>query len=163
MTRVYLGLGANLGDPQATLRDAITALNQLPGLSNFSCSSFYHSKPMGPTDQPDYVNAVVAADTELSPFTLLKLAHQIEQQFGRQRQRHWGERTLDIDILLYGQETISLEHLTIPHSGLCQRDFVLVPLLELEPQLQLPDGRALAQIWLQLQATQAGHDLVKIS
>lgn len=163
MTRIYLGLGANLGDPQATLRDAVSALKQHPELRNLRCSSFYGSKPMGPTDQPDYVNAVVAADTLLTPAALLQLAHRIEQQFGRQRQRRWGERTLDIDILLYGDDTIAEAQLHIPHLGLCQRDFVLVPLLELEPTLCLPDGRALTQIWQQLQAAAAGHDLVKIS
>lgn len=163
MTRIYLGLGANLGDPQATLREAVSALKQQAELRNLRCSSLYGSKPMGPTDQPDYVNAVVQADTTLTPLALLQLAQRIEQQFGRQRQRRWGERTLDIDILLYGNETIAETQLLIPHSGLCQRDFVLVPLLELEPTLSLPDGRPLAQIWQHLQATAAGHDLIKIS
>jgi 2-amino-4-hydroxy-6-hydroxymethyldihydropteridine diphosphokinase len=163
MTRIYLGLGANLGDPQATLRDAVVTLQQQPLLTQLHCSSFYASKPMGPADQPDYINAVVAADTQLSALELLDLIQKVEQQFGRQRHRRWGERTLDIDILLYGNETITYQHLQIPHIGLCQRDFVLVPLLELEPTLCLPDGRALALIWQQLEATESGHDLIKIS
>jgi 2-amino-4-hydroxy-6-hydroxymethyldihydropteridine diphosphokinase len=163
MTRIYLGLGANLGDPQTTLRDAIVSLQQLPSLTNVRYSSLYASKPMGPADQPDYVNAVLSADTDLSPFALLNLVHEVEQRYGRQRQRRWGERTLDIDILLFGAETVQHELLQIPHPGLCQRDFVLVPLLQLEPTLSLPDGRLVAAVWQQLQASQPGHDLVKIS
>lgn len=163
MKRVYLGLGANLGEPTRTLREAITVLRQQAQLAQLECSSFYRSKPMGPTDQPDYVNAVVGVDTALSPFELLRLVQQIEHQFGRQRQRRWGERSLDIDILLYGDATMSDELLHIPHLGLCQRDFVVVPLLELDASLCLPDGRPLKQVWQQLQATQPGHDLVKIS
>jgi 2-amino-4-hydroxy-6-hydroxymethyldihydropteridine diphosphokinase len=163
MNRVYLGLGANLGDPNKTLREAITVLRQQAELAQLEYSSFYRSKPMGPADQPDYVNAVVRIETALSPFQLLSLVQQIEYQFGRQRQRRWGERSLDIDILLYGNTIISDERLHIPHLGLCQRDFVVVPLLELDTSLCLPDGRPLTQVWQQLQATQPGHDLVKIS
>ena len=138
-------------------------LRQQAELAQLECSSFYRSKPMGPADQPDYVNAVVGIETTLSPFELLRLVQQIEQQFGRQRQRRWGERSLDIDILLFGNTTISDELLHIPHLGLCQRDFVIVPLLELDASLCLPDGSSLQQVWQQLQATQPGHDLVKIS
>ena len=163
MIRVYLGLGANLGHPQQTVREAISALAKQANLSNIRASSLYASSPMGPADQPDYVNAVVSADTDLAPLELLSLVQQLEQQFGRQRLRRWGERTLDIDILLYGDAQLHLEQLQIPHVGLPQRDFVLVPLLELEPSLSLPNGQPLQLIWHQLQATQPGHDLVKIS
>ncbi|WP_339880409.1 2-amino-4-hydroxy-6-hydroxymethyldihydropteridine diphosphokinase [Pseudidiomarina gelatinasegens] len=159
MATVYIGLGANLGNPEQTLKEAIFELSGLSQFARLRASSLYASKPMGPAEQPDYVNAVVCAETDLAPLAVLDLLQAIEHQFGRQRSLRWGPRTLDLDLLLYGNETISLPRLTIPHPGLTERDFVVVPLAELNSELVLPDGRSL----LSVQATMAHHDLQKIT
>ena len=109
-------------------------------------SSLYTSKPMGPQNQPDYVNAVAKIHTHLSPLALLDAIQQLEQDHHRMRIQRWGPRTLDIDLLLYGNETINIERLTVPHVGIRQRNFVLYPLAEISPLLQLPDGTPLAQL-----------------
>ncbi|RUO47408.1 2-amino-4-hydroxy-6-hydroxymethyldihydropteridine diphosphokinase [Pseudidiomarina donghaiensis] len=159
MALVYIALGANLGNPQQTLRDALHTLAALPQLTHLRASSLYASSPMGPVEQPDYVNAVACAETQLSPLELLDLLQSIEQQFGRQRLVHWGPRTLDLDILLYDQAVINEARLTIPHPGLGERDFVIVPLCELSPNLQLPDGRDIASLYQAM----THHDLQKIT
>lgn len=147
MIRVYLGLGANLDAPLQQLQQAVTALSQLPQSQLAAVSSFYGSKPMGPQDQPDYVNAVAALDTTLSAETLLNELQRIELEQGRQRKDdRWGPRTLDLDILLYGEEILATPRLTVPHYGIHQREFVLYPLLELAPQLHIPGLGALADI-----------------
>jgi 2-amino-4-hydroxy-6-hydroxymethyldihydropteridine diphosphokinase len=141
---VYVGLGANLANPLTQLQSAIAALRQLPHSRLLAVSGFYGSKPMGPQDQPDYINAVAKLATMLSPIELLDALQQIEQQHGRQRKaQRWGARTLDLDILLYANHTINSERLTVPHYGLTQREFVLYPLAEIAPQLQLPCGTPL--------------------
>jgi 2-amino-4-hydroxy-6-hydroxymethyldihydropteridine diphosphokinase len=145
--RCYLGLGANLVQPVAQLQQAVVALRQLPQSRIVAVSAFYGSKPMGPQDQPDYVNAVVALDTTLGPEALLDALQHIEQQQGRVRKaQRWGPRTLDLDILLYGNEVINTPRLTVPHYGLRQREFVLYPLIEIAPALQLPDGTVLSTL-----------------
>lgn len=146
MALAYLGLGANLNDPVSQLHTAIKQLRQAPELSLSACSSLYASKPMGPQDQPDYVNAVVAVSTKLPPAELLMLVQGIENDAGRVRLRHWGERTLDIDILLYDDICLHSETLSIPHPGLEQREFVLVPLAEIAPRLCLPNGKEVAAL-----------------
>ena len=146
MPIVYLGLGANLNDPLAQLHTALEQLQHAAQLKLLSCSSFYASKPMGPQDQPDYVNAVAAVHTDLPPNELLALVQKIEIDAGRVRTRRWGERTLDIDILLYGDSCVHTETLTIPHSGLELREFVLVPLAEIAPRLSLPNGKQVATL-----------------
>lgn len=163
MPAVYIGMGANLGDPLLTLREAARVLGQHPDLHQVRCSSFYSSRPMGPADQPDYINAVLAAETCLSPHDLLDLLQQTEQVFGRVRLRHWGERTLDLDLLLYADEIIRTERLSVPHPGLTERDFVILPLAELEPDLKLPDGQSLAALSEALRAAPSPHDLQKIT
>lgn len=159
MAHVYIALGANLADPLSTLKQAVQTLQQHPELHHFKVSSFYRSKPMGPQDQPDYVNAVAEFHTVLAPLTLLDELQAIEQQYGRQRLRHWGPRTLDLDLLLYDHQQIQEPRLTVPHPGLAERDFVVVPLAELAPQLQLPDGRSVST----LLTTMIDHDLIKIT
>ena len=145
--RCYLGLGANLAEPVMQLQQAVTALQQLPQVQLLAVSSFYCSKPMGPQDQPDYVNAVAAINTNLLPEQLLDALQQIEQQQGRARKaERWGPRSLDLDLLLYGNEVISSERLTVPHYGLKLREFVLYPLHEIAPQLRLPDGSVLSSL-----------------
>lgn len=147
MIRVYLGLGANLDAPLQQLQQAVTALSQLPQSQLAAVSSFYGSKPMGPQDQPDYVNAVAALDTTLPAETLLNELQRIELEQGRQRKDdRWGPRTLDLDILLYGEEILATPRLTVPHYGMHQREFVLYPLLELAPLLHIPGLGALADI-----------------
>ncbi len=147
MIRCYIGLGANLEAPLQQLQQAVAALRQLPQSELVAVSSFYGSKPMGPQDQPDYVNAVAALDTRLSAEALLDALQQIEQNQGRQRKAdRWGARTLDLDILLYGDAQIDTARLTVPHYGLHQREFVVYPLLEIAAQLQIPGRGALQHI-----------------
>lgn len=146
MTTVFIALGSNLAEPLTQLRQAVNSLNNL-AIGKVSVSSFYRSQPLGPQDQPDYINAVATFDTSLSPLALLDQLQAIENRQGRIRTRRWGERTLDLDILIYGNETISQERLTIPHYDMKNREFVIVPLYELAPDLTLPDGSALADLY----------------
>ncbi|WP_445767445.1 2-amino-4-hydroxy-6-hydroxymethyldihydropteridine diphosphokinase [Rheinheimera sp.] len=151
MVRCYIGLGANLTTPIVQLQQAVVALRQLPDSQLLAVSSFYGSKPMGPQNQPDYVNAVAAIDTRLLPQQLLDALQQIEQQQGRVRKaERWGPRTLDLDILLYGDQVIATERLTVPHYGLREREFVLYPLYEIAPTLSLPDGTVLSSLLAQV-------------
>lgn len=146
-TLCYLGLGANLHQPLQQLQQAVVALAALDNCQLQSVSSLYGSKPMGPQDQPDYVNAVAALTTTLSAEQLLDQLQKIELEQGRQRKdERWGPRTLDLDILLFGNQTIQNERLTVPHYGMKVREFVLYPLAELAPELHLPDGTALVQL-----------------
>ena len=131
MTRVFIGLGSNLDEPVDQLKRSIGQLNQLHEVQVNAVSSFYKSKPMGPQDQPDFVNAVVELETGLSAEKLLDELQYIEHSQGRVRSLHWGPRTLDLDILLYGDEMIKTDRLTVPHAGIAQRNFVLVPLADI--------------------------------
>lgn len=136
---VYVGLGANLGDPPATLRAAIREIAELEQVRLVSHSSLYRSAPLGPANQPDYCNAVIAALTTLLPGVLLKALLAIEVQFGRVRDTgRWGPRALDLDILLYADRVIDEPDLVIPHPGLGQRNFVLYPLAEIAPGVRIP-------------------------
>jgi 2-amino-4-hydroxy-6-hydroxymethyldihydropteridine diphosphokinase len=139
--RAYIGLGGNLDRPAERIRRARSAIMAAPGIREAAFSGLYRSAPMGPADQPDYVNAVMAVDTTLAPLQLLDALQAIETAFGRVRLgERWGPRTLDLDILLYGAEVIASERLTVPHPGLAQREFVLYPLAEIAPGLTLPVG-----------------------
>lgn len=144
--RCYIGLGANLATPEQAITSALNALAQHPHISAVQCSSLYQSKPMGPQDQPDYTNAVATLQSELAPLDLLDLLQQIENQHGRVRNQHWGPRTLDLDILLLYQNnaplTIQTPRLSVPHPGLELREFVLIPLAEIAPTLDLPSGNS---------------------
>lgn len=137
--KTYLGLGGNisneLGTPIQHIFQAVANLQKTPNIENVKMSSLYRSKAFGVTDQPDFYNAVVALDTTLSPLELLDICQDLEQSAGRVRLRHWGERSLDVDVLLYGDETIQNERLTVPHAGLFERNFVVMPLLELDENL----------------------------
>jgi 2-amino-4-hydroxy-6-hydroxymethyldihydropteridine diphosphokinase len=144
MTDVFVGLGSNLADPAAQLGRAVAELATLPNTTLVAQSPFYASKPVGPQDQPDYVNGAVWLSTGLAPHVLLDHLQSIEQAHDRERLEHWGPRTLDLDVLLFGQQTLNDERLTVPHAQLSQRDFALQPLLDLNPKLTLPDGTALA-------------------
>lgn len=146
-TLVYIGLGANLAQPVQQLERAVLALHNLKDTQVVKVSGFYASKPMGPQDQPDYVNAVAALSTGLSAAELLTELQQIELDQGRQRKdERWGPRTLDLDILLFGDQVIQTERLTVPHYGIKVREFVLYPLAELDSELILPDGSKLSEL-----------------
>ena len=134
MKRCFIGLGSNLGDSQQILKDAVIALADL---GKVKVSRLYASPPMGPQDQPDYLNAVVELHTELAPLALLDQLQRIENESGRVRLRRWGERTLDLDLLFYADEKIHNERLTVPHIGIAERDFVVLPLLDLATDLTL--------------------------
>jgi 2-amino-4-hydroxy-6-hydroxymethyldihydropteridine diphosphokinase len=149
MIEVYIGLGSNLAQPEKQIQAACCSLTKLPDSRLIKCSSLYQSLPMGPQDQPNYVNAVALITTTLSPETLLQQTQLIENQQGRIRKANrWGPRTLDLDMLLYGNQQIDNQHLTVPHSGMKQREFVLYPLLEIAPDLILPCGEKLADLVL---------------
>lgn len=138
MMYAYLGLGANLNDPVQQLNRAVQTLRVHPSIQSLRVSPYYQSTPMGPQDQPDYVNAVVACETHLSPLALLDLCQSIEQAQLRVRQRHWGERTLDVDILSMGDLVMQTERLILPHPGIAQRDFVVLPWRDLAPDYEIP-------------------------
>ncbi|TFH91058.1 2-amino-4-hydroxy-6-hydroxymethyldihydropteridine diphosphokinase [Vibrio ouci] len=144
MITVFIAVGSNLGDPVSQANVAIDALKQLPKTQFVQTSSLYSSTPMGPEDQPDYINAVVELTTELTPLELLDCTQTIELEQGRVRkEERWGPRTLDLDILLYGNEVMDSERLTVPHYGMKEREFVLYPLAEIAPNLTLPCGTRL--------------------
>jgi len=131
MDKVFIGLGSNLNEPLAQLKKALAALKKMHDSHFIKVSHFYRSLPMGPQDQPDYINAVAELKTKLSAEQLLDALQTIENEQGRVRQQRWGARTLDLDILLYGNEVINTERLTVPHYGMKERNFVLYPLSEL--------------------------------
>lgn len=141
MALAYIGLGSNLEDPAKQIQLAVDAIKLIPESAIKNVSSLYFSRPMGPQDQPDYMNAVLALETNLSPLALLDQLQAVENQAGRVRKdNRWGPRILDLDILLYDNLVIDSERLTVPHYGLKAREFVLLPLAEIAPSLQLPDG-----------------------
>ncbi|MGY8820223.1 MAG: 2-amino-4-hydroxy-6-hydroxymethyldihydropteridine diphosphokinase [Pseudomonadales bacterium] len=148
MERVYIGLGSNLAEPRQQLRGALDALARIPNSQLAVVSSLYLSDPLGPADQPRYNNAVAALDTSLSPLTLLDALQAIELAQGRERKaERWGPRTLDLDILLFGNRLISEPRLAVPHYHMHARAFVLYPLAEIAPaELKLADGRMLAEL-----------------
>ena len=137
-TVAYIGLGSNLGDSRQIL---VEAVQKLVTLGSVKTSRLYQSPPMGPQDQPNYLNAVVQLETDLVPLVLLDELQRFEQESGRVRLRRWGERTLDLDLLVYGQEHIQNERLTVPHVGLFERDFVVIPLLDLDANIQIKAQR----------------------
>jgi 2-amino-4-hydroxy-6-hydroxymethyldihydropteridine diphosphokinase len=142
MERAYIGLGSNLSDPAEQLREALKALAQLPQTVLSGVSSFYVSDSLLP-GQPRYTNAVAALDTGLAPLALLDALQGVENGQGRERLERWGPRTLDLDILLFGDRVIDEPRLKVPHYHMHARAFVLYPLAELAPGLILADGRAL--------------------
>lgn len=145
--RAYIGLGSNLDDPLSQVRAAINELAALPQSHLQAVSPLYRTPPLGPADQPDYINAVVALDTDLQPLALLDELQRIEHLHGRKRgQVRWGPRTLDLDLLLYGDCTITNDRLTVPHLGLRERPFVIFPLHAIAPGLILPDGTSLSSL-----------------
>lgn len=135
---VYIGLGSNLEQPFQQIKNAIVAIDELPNTKVIKDSGYFKSRPMGPEDQPDYINAVIEIETQMQALDLLKSCQAIELQQGRIKTRRWGERTIDLDILLYADQQIETDELVIPHPGISQRDFVYMPLLKLDATLKIP-------------------------
>lgn len=142
----YVGLGSNLGDREQSLRDALDRMAAEGWLVRFS--AFRDTDPVGVTDQPRFLNAVAELRTDLRPRELLEQLLAIERELGRERsgEQRWGPRTIDLDLLLYGDEIIDEPGLTVPHPRLAERRFVLEPLAELSPGLELPDGRRVREL-----------------
>ena len=150
MQPVYIGLGSNLtgamGNPVEQLKQALETLATHSQITLVNLSSNYRTKAIGPGAQPDYINAAALIETQLDPLDLLDQLQFIEQQHDRERGIRWGARTLDLDILMYGHLTINTPRLTIPHPRIADRAFVLAPLLDLNPDLSLPDGQSVAKL-----------------
>jgi 2-amino-4-hydroxy-6-hydroxymethyldihydropteridine diphosphokinase len=153
LVTVYLGLGSNLGDRAAYLRLGLEEIGKLPGTRVQAVSHLYCSKPWGRPDQPDFMNLVAEVSTHVEPEALLDSCKRIEREAGRTPGERWGPRVLDVDILLYGNQQISTERLTVPHERIWERQFVLQPLSDLRPDLTGPDGRTITE-WL-------GDDAIK--
>ena len=147
MTLAYIAIGSNLASPLEQVNAAVQALGEIPQSKIVAVSSFYRTPPLGPQDQPDYLNAAVVLETALDAETLLDNTQRIELQQGRVRKaERWGPRTLDLDIMLFGHETINTERLTVPHYDMKNRGFMLWPLFEVVPDLIFPDGIPLRTI-----------------
>lgn len=145
MNEAFIGLGSNLNTPIEQLQQAITQLKQHADIFDVEVSNLYGSKPVGPQDQPDYVNAVAKIKTSLAPIALLDALQAIEQNQNRVRERHWGPRTLDLDLLRYNNDTIDMERLTVPHPFMLERGFVIKPMADLAPDMQLDNGCTVVQ------------------
>ena len=143
ISQVFLGLGSNMGNRKEYLEKAIKALKRISGIVVTNMSSVYETEPFGGATQDRFLNMAIKIETTLKPDKLLETTMAIEKDLGRVRTIRWGPRTIDIDILLYGNEIINTKELTIPHAGLTERDFVLVPLLEIDPDIKLPSGEPL--------------------
>jgi len=141
LAAVFLGLGSNLGDRGANIREALDRLARDPDIHVKRVSSLYETAPIGYTDQPDFVNAVALIETELGPADLLHIVVGIENDMGRVRKHLWGPRVIDIDVLLYDDAVVNTSELTVPHPRMMERAFVMVPLAEIAPDLELPGGR----------------------
>lgn len=145
MTRAYVGVGANLGDREATIRAALAALPGVVGVSQLR-----ETDPVGVVDQPPFLNGAVALETDFSPRELLDALLAIERDLGRERRERWGPRTIDLDLLLYGDATIDEQGLTVPHPRLHERRFALEPLLDLDPELAIPGCGRVADLLAEL-------------
>ena len=144
---IYIALGTNLGDKEKNLKEALGYLVR-KGITVCKVSGFIETRPYGVTDQPDFLNAVAEVRTEKSPADLLKVLLQIEQEMGRKRIRRWGERNIDLDLLLYDDRIIDLPDLKVPHPDMQNRDFVLCPLAQIAPEAVHPVlGKTIGQLW----------------
>ena len=139
----YLGLGSNLGDRLANLQAAVDRLRGEAGVRLAASSRVWETAPVGGPPQPDYLNSVLRAETDLSPRDLLDACRRVEESLGRERTERWGARTIDVDILLYDGQTVDEPDLIVPHPRMNERAFVVLPLLELDPDPVLPDGTRL--------------------
>ena len=143
-TRAFLGIGSNLGDRLANMQRGADLLAAAPGIDVVASSRVYESDPVGGVEQPDFLNAVLEIETRLSATELLARCLEVEGELGRTREVHWGPRTLDVDLLVFDEAEIAQPGLVVPHPRMHERSFVLMPLLELEPEPMLPGGRRAA-------------------
>lgn len=150
MAKAWIGLGSNLENPSQQVTDAFIELDALPTTQLLRRSSLWKTKPFGPQDQPDFINAVAEVTTDLAPLELLAQLQKIENLHQRKRERHWGPRTLDLDLLAYEQVVLSSKKLTLPHPGIAERVFVLCPLAELDENLSFPNLGTVKQLIQQL-------------
>lgn len=149
----YVGIGSNLDSPEDRVRAAIEVLRSIPDTRLMNRSSLYRSAPMGPADQPDFVNAVAALLTRLEPSSLLAELQAVEDAHGRQRSaERWGPRTLDLDLLSYAHTVCDTDDLELPHPGIAERIFVLLPLNEIAPQMAVPGLTTVANLLARLPA-----------
>jgi 2-amino-4-hydroxy-6-hydroxymethyldihydropteridine diphosphokinase len=146
MSGIFIGLGSNLGDRERNLADARSRLEADHRVRIAKASSVYRTDPWGKTDQPEFLNQVIEVETALAPLELLAAMQKIEREMGRQRAEKWGPRLIDLDLLLFYDRLIDLPDLKVPHPYLKERAFVVVPLLEIAPDLILPDGTSLRNI-----------------
>lgn len=146
MTIAYIGLGSNMDSPRQHIATAIKALGAIQSTHTKTVSSLYKSKPVGPQDQDNYVNAVAQLETSLTALELLDKLQAIENEHGRVRKERWGPRTLDLDILMFGDEVINNKRLTIPHPEMTNRSFVLVPLAEINSDCVIPEKGLLSDL-----------------
>lgn len=146
MAVAYIGLGSNFDHPLEQIKQALVSINQMNLSQIEQVSSFYHSRPWGEPDQPDFINAVAKITTQCKPLDLLDSLQSIEKQQKRVRTVRWGPRTIDLDVLLYDKMILHLSRLVIPHPWMLQREFVVYPLHEIAPDLRLPTGESLAVI-----------------
>jgi 2-amino-4-hydroxy-6-hydroxymethyldihydropteridine diphosphokinase len=152
---VYVGVGSNLGDRWANLQAAIEKLRSEPGVRVVRRSIVFETEPVGVADQPWFLNGVLELETDLTPRELLMVLKRIERELGRLPNRPWGERTIDLDLLLYGDQVIAEPELVIPHPRMWERAFVLLPLAELAPHMRTPDGRGIQQAAAELRDAQS--------
>jgi 2-amino-4-hydroxy-6-hydroxymethyldihydropteridine diphosphokinase len=134
----YIGLGSNLNNPKEQIKNALIALNSQEDIEITGLSSLYQSKPVDNSNQPDYLNAVAKVNTHLTALELLRVCQHIEEKQHRVREKKWGARTIDLDIIVYGMQVIASPELIVPHKEMMNRAFVLAPLAEVEPELKVP-------------------------
>lgn len=146
MTRAYIGLGANQGEPVENLKAALQLINNHPGITVVNVSSVYLTEPVGYEDQPWFHNCVAELETDLEPFKLLAVLQGVENELGRVRTIRWGPRTVDLDVLLYDELEMDEEKLSIPHPRMTERAFVMVPLAEIAPEALFPDGQIVREV-----------------
>lgn len=149
MKEAYVALGSNLGDPIAQIEQAILSLSQIPQTVLRARSSLYRTPPWGKTDQPAFVNAVVKIETSCSPHALFEYLQAIEKSQKKKKIEKWGPRTIDCDLILYGNEVMESAELTLPHPRMFVRGFVLIPLAEIAPALIFPMGKSITDLLVQ--------------
>lgn len=163
INRAYISLGSNIGNKEQNVSDAVLLIARTDGIRVCRKSSLYITAPWGKTDQEDFVNQVIEIETERLPLDLLHVLQEIEIKLGRLRIEKWGPRKIDLDILLYGQESIHLQELIVPHPYMFERLFVLIPLQEIEPELVFPDGSRIKEVLDRVsQQEEAEHSILKL-
>ncbi|MDD3364259.1 MAG: 2-amino-4-hydroxy-6-hydroxymethyldihydropteridine diphosphokinase [Syntrophomonas sp.] len=160
--KVYIGLGSNLGNKSKNIQNALDFIADIEGVNINKLSSLYLTAPWGRTDQDHFINQVIEIETDLSALKLLYHLQDIEIKLGRQRDGKWGPRIIDLDVLLYGEEIINLEELKVPHPYLLERLFVLIPLAEINSEIQFPDGSKIREVLSRARALKEGNDIIKL-